>query len=231
MTPPRLCELECPACHCVTWEIDSDDRGTQDEAMAFSRRTYRCSRCAYLGAGWELLRQSPSAFLLQPHRMSPMTQEDFDHWVAILQEHFPDHPALAKLGTEFKPYPPEQFEADRAAHARAYPVSEMRDQDGARRMDPEMKDVVDWLDMMKPGDSLVLRRRDGGVLKLTRDDDRNHSAVCIDHAGDIQGKATGLTSRAVYNLSRRYLSGNVAGCARRLRRHGRGLMGFWARGV
>ena len=215
MTPPRLTELLCPACHGVTWVIDSDDRGMEEDELPFGKRPYRCSRCPYSAHGWAVLRQSPPEFLLQPHRGGPMTQAAFDYWVGILREHFPDYPALAELGTKFWPYLPEEAEVERAAYDREYPVSEMKDQDGARRIDPGIKDVVDWADMMKPDDTLALRRRDGGVLKFTRDG-ASHTAVCLDPAGRIQGEVSGLQSQAVYELSRRYLSGDVAGCVRRL---------------
>ncbi len=166
MTPRRLAELECPVCQAATWVIDSDYRGIDGRHQPYNERDYRCSRCRQEGQGWKLLRQSPSEFLLQPHRLYPMTQAAFDYWVGILREHFPEHPKLNRLGTEFRPYLPDGAEADRAAHARAHPVSEVKDQDGARRIDPSMRDVIDWMDTMKPGDALALLRRDGGVLKL-----------------------------------------------------------------
>jgi hypothetical protein len=158
-----------------------------------------------------------------------MTQAAFDYWVGILREHFPEHPKLNRLGTEFRPYLPDEAEADRAAHARAHPVSEMKDQDGARRIDPTMRDVIDWMDMMNPGDALALLRRDGGLLKLTMDQS-SRTVVCLDPAGAIQGQATGLDVQAVQELSRRYMNGDVAGCVRRLRRGGsRSLSRIWNR--
>jgi hypothetical protein len=229
MTPPRLTELACPVCHAVTWVIDSDDRGIDGSCLQYNERDYRCSRCRHQGQGWKLLRQSPPEFLLQPHSMYPMTQAAFDDWVEILRSHFPEHPKVNRLGTEFRPYLPEEAEADRAAHGRAHPVSEIRDQDGARRIDPDMRDVIDWADMMKPGDTLALIRRDGGVLKLTMDQ-LSRAAVCLDPAGAVQGHASGLDEEAVHELSRRYLKGDVAGCLRQLRWAGSGSLGrMWSR--
>jgi hypothetical protein len=87
-----------------------------------------------------------------------------------------------------------------------------------------MRDVIDWADMMKPGDALMLVRRDGGVLKLTMNP-LSRSAVCLDPAGEIQGQAADLDEEAVHELSRRYLNGDVAGCLRQLRRAGSGSLG------
>jgi hypothetical protein len=36
--------------------------------------------------------------------MYPMSQSDFDEWVEVLMENFPDHPLLDDLGGEFRPY-------------------------------------------------------------------------------------------------------------------------------
>ena len=137
MTPPRLNELECPSCQKITWVIDSDFRGIDGIMLPYDQREYRCPSCEHHGTGWGLWRQSPPAFLLQPHDLYPMTQADFDYWVGILQAHFPDHPALARLGTTFVPRLPEDVEAQRTAYARAHPVAEMRNQDGARQRGSE----------------------------------------------------------------------------------------------
>jgi hypothetical protein len=216
MTPPRLTELECPVCHATTWEIDSDYRGIDGKWLPYDERVYPCSSCRYEGQNWKLLRQSPPEFLLQPHPLYPMGQAAFDYWVDILREHFPEHPAIRGLGGTFRPFLPEEAEAERAAHARAHPVSEMRDQDGVRRIDPEIGHVIDWMEMMKPGDTLALVRSDGGVLRFTIDQS-SRGAVCLDAAGSVPGQATGLESHAVYELSRRYLDGDVAWCVRQLR--------------
>jgi hypothetical protein len=106
MTPPRLNELKCPGCQKVSWVIDSDFRGIHGVAFPFHEREYSCRGCGRKGPGWKLLRQSPPAFLLQPHQMYPMTRRDFDYWVAILAEHFPDNPRLRDLGHKFYPNEP-----------------------------------------------------------------------------------------------------------------------------
>ena len=106
MTPSRLNELSCPNCGHTNWIIDSDYRGTDGLILPYALREYSCSECGNTGTGWKLIRQSPPEFLLQPHDMYPMTQAEFDRWVAILKTHFPDHPLLAELGKTFYPYRP-----------------------------------------------------------------------------------------------------------------------------
>ena len=73
--------------------------------LPYERRVYSCSHCRTTGADWKLIRQSPPEFFLQPHEMYPMSQSEFDRWVAILREHFPDHPSLHDQG--FFPSSPE----------------------------------------------------------------------------------------------------------------------------
>lgn len=103
MTPPRLTELECPHCQQVTWVIDSDYRGIDGVMLAYVERQYPCRNCPHDGPGWKLGRQSPPAFLLQPHDLYPMRQADFDFWADILKQNFSEHPLLARLGTTFTP--------------------------------------------------------------------------------------------------------------------------------
>src|SRR5215218_8287105 len=151
-TPPRLNQVECPNCHTLTWIIDADYRGRGGPDLSRQQRTYPCPACQQAGPGWTLKQQSPPEFLLQPHELYPMTQEEFDHWLGILRTHFPRHRLLADAGTTFRPFLPEEFAVRRGEHEAAHPVCEMRDQDGARRADPSVDDVVDWVDMMTDGD-------------------------------------------------------------------------------
>jgi hypothetical protein len=105
-TPPRLVELECPICHTKHWEIDRDYTGLGwfgRRAKSYEERKYGCHKCGYQGSGYQVLQKSPPQFFLQPHPMHPMTQADFDRWVAILRENFPDHPQLKELGNSFRP--------------------------------------------------------------------------------------------------------------------------------
>jgi len=218
-TPPRLVELECPKCRHQHWEIDCDFRGAHlvgQRELSYQERTYGCPACNEATAGYRILQRSPPEFFLQPHDLYPMTRAEFDHWVGILETHFPDHPTLSRLGTTFRPRLPEEAEALKEAHARAYPVIEMKDQSGARRREPDMRVAGEWLEIMKPGDVLVFTRRDGGSLDL-RLEASGYSGSCRDPAGAAMSHAVGLDERSVREAIQRYLSGDSAGCARYLR--------------
>jgi hypothetical protein len=65
----------------------------------------RFSRPQVRGEGWTLLQQAPPEFLLQPHRLYPMTVDDFAYWLGLLQEHFPDL-AARKLKNRLRPFVP-----------------------------------------------------------------------------------------------------------------------------
>lgn len=223
MTPGRLTELRCPGCQQVSWVIDSDYRGMDGVMLPYNERRYACARCRHDGPGWTLGQQAPPEFLLQPHDLYPMTQAAFDHWVGILRTHFPAHPALSRLGTTFLPRLPEEAKLMDEAHARAHPVVEMKDQDGARRAEPDLRTVSEWLEIMKPGDALVLRRRDGGTLHI-QFDGSGHSGNCLDPAGAVLAHAVGLDERTVREALQRYLSGDTAGCARTLRKANAGSL-------
>ena len=104
MTPPRLVELNCPACSQAHWEIDCDfrDMDSSDE-VPYECREYRCPHCERNGAGYSVGEKSPPAFFLQPHPLHPMEREEFDRWVAVLREHFPRDPMLQQLGKDWRP--------------------------------------------------------------------------------------------------------------------------------
>lgn len=101
-TPPRLVELRCQ-CLAAHWKIDHDYRGTHGEEEPYEARVYSCTECGFTGAGFTLLRKSPPTFFLQPHPLYPMTQQEFESWVAVVQEHFPDHPLLNELRRRWYP--------------------------------------------------------------------------------------------------------------------------------
>ena len=105
-TPARLVRLECPGCQDTHWEIDHDYRGSDligEEELEYPERLYSCPSCKRHGRGWAVRDKSPPVFLLQPHRMYPMTRSEFDYWASILRTHFPDHPLIPEIGTEFRP--------------------------------------------------------------------------------------------------------------------------------
>jgi hypothetical protein len=225
MTPPRLTELQCPRCEGIVWVIDSDFRGIGPDTPPYDQRQYPCSHCRYRGPGWKVGQQSPPEFLLQPHNLYPMTQEAFDYWVRILRTHFPTHPALTRLGKDFVPRLPPDVEVMKALHERVHPVGEMRDQDGARRADPDLSTAIEWFEMMKPGQTLVLNRRDGGRLYISLDQS-GHSARCLDASGKTLAETSALPEQVARDAVACYLNGNTSGCARTLRRSD---LGFFAR--
>ena len=163
-TPARLIEFRCPECECTHWTMDSDYRGMGAPEPSFEERTYTCPSCGYSGPGFRVVVASPPEFILQPHPVYPMTQEDFDYWAGILRRCFPDDPHVAELDTSFVPYLPERAAEDRRRFEEQHPVALMRDQDGARRRDPSLTDAEEWLDMMSSGDVLEFHDRTGGRL-------------------------------------------------------------------
>ncbi len=218
MTPGRLTQIQCPECHKTSWIIDSDYRGMDGVFLPYADRLYACPGCGRSGAGWTLKRQSPPEFFLQPHDMYPMTHDAFDYWVSILRANFPDHPHLASLGRSFFPRTPEEVAAAQEAFERAHPVLEMRDQDGARRKDPEMRHAAEWLEIMKPGDSLSFLRRDGGELQIRRPVDETFSVRCTDAPNHVVTEAGALDGDTVLSAINRYLDGDLTACVTQVRR-------------
>jgi hypothetical protein len=109
MTPPLLVELSCPQCQQAHWEIDCDFRaaymaGGRD--VGYSERTYTCPHCQNAATGYIVLQKSPSSFFIQPHPMYRMERAEFDHWVAILRQNFPNDPRLKELDRTWYPNTP-----------------------------------------------------------------------------------------------------------------------------
>lgn len=88
--------------------IDSDFKGTSPSPLdfAYEKRTYTCRHCNWAGLGHLLQEQSPPAFFLQPHPMYPMKPEEFEKWLAVMRENFPDDPMLALVNTTSYPDKP-----------------------------------------------------------------------------------------------------------------------------
>lgn len=170
MTPPRLFELACPQCDGRQWTVDSDVRGIDGVRTLFDEQPYTCPSCGRRGPGWRIAQASPPAFFLQPNRLYPMTQADFDYWVDRLREHFPKSPKLAQLGSGWRPCLPEEAAAWQREYDARHPVFELRDQDGARRVDPDQRTTREWIEIMVPGDWLEFRRRSGHSLRVVRND-------------------------------------------------------------
>lgn len=219
MTAPRLTEVECPECLGKKWIIDGDYRGADIAGgveLVYPERSYACADCGRHGPGWSVRQQAPPAFLLQPHDLYPITQADFDHWVAILRTNFPDHPRLAELGSSFFPRTPEDTALAQTEWEREHPVREMRDQDGARRVDPEIFHAAEWLDLMRPGDSLSFLRRDGGLLEISGPAGETFLLRCVDDCGHVVLEAADLDSRTLLDVVGRYLAGKEITHAREI---------------
>lgn len=113
-TPERLVELQCPGCRETHWEIDCDFRGegmADGGELSYAERTYRCPVCEIDRTGFGVLQKSPAEFFLQPHRMYPMSVRQFDQWVGVLREHFPDDFRLKDVGLSWYPAAPQPKDA------------------------------------------------------------------------------------------------------------------------
>jgi hypothetical protein len=85
-----MIELVCPQCRSVHWEIDADYPGMDGDFVEYSDRPYTCPSCSRNGAGYEVLQKSPTGFILQPHPMYPMEEEEFAYWMRIYETNFPE---------------------------------------------------------------------------------------------------------------------------------------------
>lgn len=104
-TPPRLNEMRCPRCSRFHWIFDCDSRGAVlagGTELLYSQREYECHSCGFRGAGFQVRRQSPPEFVLQPHQMYPMSVEAFALWVRVVKRHVPDSPLLKELGGRWR---------------------------------------------------------------------------------------------------------------------------------
>jgi DNA-directed RNA polymerase subunit RPC12/RpoP len=220
MTPARLVEIECPNCRHRHWVIDHDFRGmggTGHVELAYEDRRYECPSCGGARTGWAVIQNSPPEFLLQPHDLYPMTPSEFDHWVTILKANFPTHPRLADLGRGFFPRTPEEVQARKEEYARAHPIVEMRDQDGSRVAFPELRQALDWLEVMRPNDSLTFLHTDGGSLQVTLPAPGAFRVRCLDAQGGGLAESARLDEGPVRACIQRYLIGDAAGAVGHLR--------------
>jgi hypothetical protein len=101
-----MVQLRCPSCRSPHWVIDCDFRGAEligKKELTFAERTYSCPSCRYSGQGYAVLQKSPPEFFMQPHGLYPMSQQDFDQWVDVLKENFPNDPMLDSLNKDWYP--------------------------------------------------------------------------------------------------------------------------------
>lgn len=100
-TPIRLVLLEFPHCGATSciYHTDHTGRPGGDNFLEIGDRPGgSCAKCGS-EAGLTVKEQAPPAFFLQPHDLYPMSQVEFDYWVAVLREHRPEDPKLQELGT------------------------------------------------------------------------------------------------------------------------------------
>ena len=84
--------------------------------------------------------------------------------------------------------------------------------------DPEVGHAAEWLEIMKPGDSLSFLRRDGGALQISRPGDEIFSVRCADASSRVVTEAAALDSDTVLNAIKRYLDGDLTAFVKQLRR-------------
>jgi len=85
-----MIELKCPECEAVHWELDADYPGMSEPFIEYSSRPYKCPSCGRTGVGYIVGQKSPPEFILQPHPMYPMTEDEFGYWMRIYETHFPE---------------------------------------------------------------------------------------------------------------------------------------------
>src|SRR3954453_14221169 len=108
----------------------------------------RAAQRQTVGRGWERVDMTPPRLTTA----SGFLTSAFDYWVDILRTQFPT-----------------EVEAIRQAHERTHPVVEMKNRGGARGADPDPRVAREWLEVMKAGDKLAFRRRDGSSLHVMFD--------------------------------------------------------------
>jgi hypothetical protein len=89
-------------------DCDFPGEGTPWLDLPYEKRSYVCPHCRCHAAGHQVQEKSPPEFFLQPHTIYPMAPQEFEKWLAILREHFSDHPMLADVGTKWYPGKPRR---------------------------------------------------------------------------------------------------------------------------
>jgi hypothetical protein len=145
-----------------------------------------------------------------------MAVEAFDDWVGILRANFPDHHRLSDLGGPFVPATPEEVRARRQAYLRAHPILEMTDQDGARRVLPDLFRAMEWLDVMRAGDSLTFVHTHEGSLRLEGSARGPLSVRRTEPGGRVIAHHPELSVESVRVIIWRYLEGDIGACDREI---------------
>jgi hypothetical protein len=81
-----------------------------------------------------------------------------------------------------------------------------------------MRHAAEWLEIMKPGDSLSFLRRDGGELQIRRPADETFSVRCTDAPNHVVTEAGALDGDTVLSAINRYLDGDLTACVTQVRR-------------
>jgi len=100
-TPLVLVHLRC-VCGSEHWVLDSDEWGMRADTPSYEDRSYTCPGCGLTRSGFTVNEKSPPAFMLDlchPDQRI-LNGDEFGRWLRVFREHFPDHPALARLGED-----------------------------------------------------------------------------------------------------------------------------------
>jgi hypothetical protein len=103
---------------------------------------------------------------------------------------------------------------DEEGHWRDHPVVEMCDQDGSRAAFPDAESARDWLDVMRPGDTVTFLCRDGGQLHVVGPSSGPFSVRCTSGDGSILADVPALGNDTVRNAVLQYLGGDALACVR-----------------
>lgn len=94
------------------------------------------------------------------------------------------------------PFPRDAILAD--YHGR-HPVLTMTDHDGARCKQPDVRQALEWFDVMEHGQTLSFERRDGGTLHLGHDGE-TYSARLLESPNvsvEVSGLGRGVAEQAI----------------------------------
>ena len=195
-----LVQLQCPECSAQFWVIDYDYIGPLTP-----ERVYTCTSCGRVGVGHAVIQIAPPQFLLQPHDHFPMTLQEFEHWVAILRENFPDHPLLQD-GRSFVPCTPENSYQARPA------VLEMRDGRGRARARPQLSEAAEWLENLGWMNTLTFDHKNGMKLLLHGSLRGAIRASCSGSMGKTIASGSGLTKKRALVALEQFFKGDTDGC-------------------
>jgi NAD(P)H-flavin reductase len=132
----------------------------------------------------------------------PMTKADFDHWVEVLQENFPDHPRLKELNKRFFPCTPEE------AYSRAPHVVEMRGKEILIRERPDSEFARMWFELEGREEVMRFLSKEGGELKVVGPVGGPFEVICIDSQGQSVFEAGHRTGKQTWRIIKKYFSRN-----------------------